>query len=107
VYSSDRQCELHKRTSGSGELDESESQGKVLRSSSEVLDWKRDCFLCTRPTTVDPRNPQHKSDRIRVAETKALFMTIERACEKRNDDWSFEVLRGLKTCGDAVATEAR
>ena len=56
LYNSNRHCELHKRKSGCVEPDQSEREVKVLRSSSEVFVWKRDCFFCIKPAAIDPRN---------------------------------------------------
>ena len=84
LYNSDRKYDLLKRKSTSVEPDLSESHRKVLRSSSDVFDWKRDCFLCTKPAAVDSKHPKQRSDKIRVAETKALFKTYQLPLMNRN-----------------------
>ena len=39
--------------------------------------------------------------------TTEIQNTLSEACEKQKDEWSFEVLGCLQTCGDLVAAEVR
>jgi len=70
---------------------------KRLRSEGEKFDYRACCFLCCQPA----------DERYREVHTTVINHTMLKMCELRNDEWGFEVLGRLKTCGDLHAAEAR
>jgi hypothetical protein len=78
--------------------DKSDDSGKQqLRSVANKFDYKLSCFLCCQPVI----------DRYREVQTSVVHQTMLNVCKNRFDDWGFEVLGRLQTCGDLRAADAR
>lgn len=76
-----------------------EVSSKNLRSTADKFDWKQCCFLCCHPIM--------RSEPSREVRTMAIHQSMLQACENRQDEWGFQVLGRLQTCGDLHAAEAR
>ena len=64
-----------------------------------VLDWKTNCFLCTKPA-------YKKYSTVNRVETIPFIKTLTELCESRDDKWAEEVSVRLAGCSDLVAEEA-
>jgi len=64
-----------KRKLACEDVDELDAPSKLLRSSCESFDWKKDCFFCSQIITVDKKHYAKSKSEVRFAQTKSQLGT--------------------------------
>jgi hypothetical protein len=64
--------------------------------NNDKIDYKGCCFLCCQPA----------DECCREVQTTAINQTMLKICEQHSDEWGYEVLGRLTTCGDLSAADA-
>jgi hypothetical protein len=78
-------------------------KAKLLRSSVDTFSFKSNCFLCGKPAANSRHPDRCQVNRVCTTEMHASMIAL---CKQRQDQWAFDVMGRLETCGDLFAADA-
>ena len=90
-----------KRCASANDVSDDGEKVKFLRSSVESFQWKQNCFLCGKSAPIDRKHPNRSA--VHLVQSDHIMQNMMSICDKRCNEWAFEVQGRLLTCGDLHA----